>query len=83
MIDIPALLYELCEDKKVLQPDCELLESGLLDSLAMMQLFMRLEDCGVELQPTQINRADLKTPRRIALLVQKHCPGAADSAAEK
>lgn len=70
--DICNLLYEICEDEAVLDPDCELLESGLLDSYARIELFTRLEDEGIELQPTRIDRTRLKTPRTIAELLREY-----------
>lgn len=75
--DICKLLYDICEDEAVLSPDCELLESGLLDSYAMIELFTRLEDEGIELHPTRIGREKLKTPRSIAELIRTY---AADEA---
>ena len=65
MIDVCKLLYELCDDKAVLNPDCELLESGILDSLAFIELFSKLEDLGNEVFPSRISREVLKTPKSI------------------
>ncbi len=48
MKEIYDLLYEICGDKSVYSPDCELIESGLLDSYAVIELFSRLEDDGIE-----------------------------------
>lgn len=69
MICVTKLLTELCEDERVRDPDCELLDSGLLDSLAMIDLFAALTDEGVALYPTRIDRNRLKTPRTIAALI--------------
>lgn len=71
-INISDLLYELCEDKSVYDPDCELIESGLLDSFAFIELFSRLEDFGINLQPTRIDRKKLKTPRLIEELIKEN-----------
>jgi len=71
MIDIPKILYEICGDESVLDPDCELLESGLLDSLALIELVSRLEDEGVVIHLTRIDRNRLKTPRSIEKLIQE------------
>ncbi len=71
-INISDLLYELCEDKNVYDPDCELIESGLLDSFAFIELFSRLEDFGINLQPTRIDRKKLKTPRLIEELIKEN-----------
>ncbi|MBQ2724640.1 MAG: D-alanine--poly(phosphoribitol) ligase subunit 2 [Clostridia bacterium] len=72
MIDIPKLLYEICGNEAVYDPDCELLESGLLDSLALIELVSRLEDEGVVIHLTRIDRQLLKTPRSIAKLVSEN-----------
>ena len=70
-MEIPRILYEIIGDKAVLDPSCELLDSGLLDSLALMELVDRLEDEGVTLHPTQIDRERLRTPTQIAALVEE------------
>ena len=69
MIDVKKILYEICEDENVYNSDFDLIESGLLDSFAMIELFARLEDEGIEIQPTRIDREKLRTPRGIEELV--------------
>ncbi len=73
MIDVKKILYEICEDENVYNPDFDLIESGLLDSFAMIELFARLEDEGIEIQPTRIDREKLRTPKGIEELVEKYC----------
>ena len=70
-MDIPKLLYEIIGDEAVLDPDCELLESGLLDSLALIELVNLLEEEGVTLHLTRIDRQRLKTTGSIAALVRE------------
>lgn len=70
-MDIPKLLYEIIGDEAVLDPDCELLESGLLDSLALIELVNLLEEEGVTLHLTRIDRQRLKTTGSIAELVKE------------
>lgn len=72
MKKICDLLYEICGDKSVYDPDCELIESGLLDSYALIELLSRLEDDGIEINPARIDRGLLKTPAGIAKLVEEH-----------
>lgn len=72
MINIPDLLYEICEDEHVYDPDFDLIESGVLDSFAFIELFTKLEDHGIVLQPTRIDRSLLRTPRTIEQLVKEH-----------
>lgn len=68
-INICDLLYEICEDKSVYNKDTELIESGLLDSFAFIELFSKLEDLGIVLIPTRIDRSKLKTPKLIEELI--------------
>lgn len=70
-MDIPKLLYEIIGDEAVLEPDCELLESGLLDSLALIELVNLLEEEGVTLHLTRIDRHRLKTTGSITELVEE------------
>ena len=72
MIDVEELLYEICEDDVVYEENCDLVEEGVLDSLAFIELFSRLEDYGIEIQPTQIDRKSLRTPKSIKELIHKH-----------
>jgi len=72
MIDVEKLLYEICEDEKVFDENCELIESGILDSYAFIELFSRLEDYGILLQPTRIDRSLLKTPKTIKKLISEN-----------
>ena len=69
--DVPKLLFELCEDEAVFDPDIDLIESGLLDSFAFIELFSRLEDHGIMIYPTRIDRAKLRTVRGIEALIQE------------
>lgn len=71
-IDIPKLLYEICEDERVYEKDIDLVESGLLDSLAFIELFAKLEDCGINIQPTRIDRTQLKTVNGIKNLIESY-----------
>lgn len=71
MIDVKKILYEICEDDNVYNPDYDLVENGLLDSYAFIELFSALEDEGVEIYPTQIDRERLRTPKSIEDLVKE------------
>lgn len=71
MIDVRAILFQICEDDAVYQKDIDLMESGLLDSFALLELFSELEDRGIFLQPTQIDRNLLRTVQGIERLVEQ------------
>ena len=72
MIDIPKILFELCGDENVFNPDFDLIDSGILDSLMFIELFSVLEDHGIVLYPTRIDRKLLRTPKSIQKLVHTY-----------
>jgi len=71
MIDVPKLLYEIFEDENVYNPEFDLIDSGLMDSLAFVELFTKLEDYGILIQPTRIDRNKLRTPKGIEELIDE------------
>jgi acyl carrier protein len=72
MIDVPKLLFEICEDKKVFDENIDLVESGLLDSFAFIELFSRLEDYNINIQPTRIDRNKLRSIKGIEELIEEY-----------
>ena len=70
-INVCDLLYEICEDKHVYDKDFDLIESGLLDSFAFIELFSKLEDFGILIIPTRIDRSRLRTPRLLEKLIDE------------
>lgn len=72
MIDVKKLLLEIIDDERVLEDDIDLYESGLMDSYAFIELFSRLEDYGVIIQPTRIDRKKLRTVKGIEELVESY-----------
>ena len=72
MIDVKKLLLEICDDKRVLEDNIDLFESGLLDSYAFIELFSRLEDYGIIIQPTRIDRNRLRTVKGIEELIKEY-----------
>ncbi len=72
MIDIEKLLYEIIEDDRIFDKDIDLVESGLLDSYAFIELFSRLEDMGINIQPTRIDRNKLRSIEGIRELIKEH-----------
>ena len=71
-IDIPKLLYEICEDEAVFDKDIDLIDSGLLDSYAFIELFSKLEDYNINIYPTQIDRNKLRTIAGIEELINDY-----------
>ena len=68
-IDLRKLLFEICEDERVFEEGIDLIESGLLDSFAFIELFSELEDRGIVIQPTRIDRSLLRTVEGIEKLI--------------
>lgn len=69
---ILEILAEACEDDCVKTDlDVELFESDLLDSLGFAELLAELDDeLGVVIAPSEVNREDIDTPRKIIDLVK-------------
>ena len=72
MIDVEEMLCEICETDKVRDRNIDLIESGILDSYAIIELFTRLEDEGIELQITRIDRKLLHTVKGIETLITEN-----------
>ena len=73
---ILGLLAQACDDPRVLEePDLDLYQEDLLDSLAMLQFFDGLEsELHLTLFPTQVSREELHTPRRVVETVLARLP---------
>lgn len=71
MIDIKKILLEVCDDKRVLDPNIDLIEEGIIDSLAFIELFDALSNSGVDIQPTQVKKDDLRSIKNIEELIKR------------
>jgi len=71
LTDVKKLLFEICEDERVFDKDIDLIESGLLDSYATIELLSALEDEGIEIQITRIDRNLLRSVSGIEKLVEE------------
>ena len=67
-----AMLGELCDDAIVREDlDTELYETGLIDSLAFTELLVQIEDdFGVVISPSELERSEFDTPRKIIAQIQ-------------
>lgn len=72
MIDVKKLLYDLCEDESVYDDATDLIESGILDSFMLIELFSSLEDNGIVLYSTRIDREKLRTVKGIEELISNY-----------
>ena len=66
MIDVKKILLDICEDERVLDENIDLIESGILDSYAFIEFFAKLEDLGIEIQPTRIDRDILRSVTKLS-----------------
>ena len=69
--DILEILAELCEDEVVKEEeDVDLFESGLLDSLAYLELLMEIENrLGITISPSEVSKDDINTPAKFVEFV--------------
>ena len=58
---VKSLLMEACGSEQALEDGVDLLESELLDSLGFISLLDGLEDIGISIQPTQVDRNEFRT----------------------
>ena len=67
------MLAELCDDDIVKSNlDIDLFETGLLDSLAFVELLYNFEEnYGVIISPSEIQREDISTPNKIIKILEE------------
>lgn len=65
-MNVSEELFSICGDERVFDPQCELIKSGIMDSLGWIEFFSLLEEKGIDLQPTQFSRDELSTPAAIS-----------------
>ena len=70
---IAEILAELCgAEAEEIEPEMNLFEEGLLDSLAAIQLVMELEEAfGVSLDMASLPRERIVSPAAIAALIRE------------
>lgn len=71
-MDVNSFICEICGLDGPLDPDTELIESGILDSLALIELLSALEDEEIIIHLTRIDRNRLKTVASIEKLIEEH-----------
>ena len=61
-----AIIEEICEDDVIYEErDINLKEEGLMDSLAFVELLVRMEEVGIEVAPTEVTYEEIDTPNKI------------------
>lgn len=66
------ILEELCGDEIVREnPDINLLEEDLMDSLDYTELLIEIEDAfGVVIAPSEVTREEMDTPNKILSVIK-------------
>lgn len=78
MENIKELAFEIlenaCETDEVREdPDMDLYEAGLMDSMASVAVLLELEEkCNISLQPTDIDKEDISTVNNFVHFLEKH-----------
>lgn len=68
---ILAMIEEICEDDVVYEDrDIHLKEEGLMDSLAFVELLVRMEEFGITVAPTEVTYEEIDTPNKIIHYIQ-------------
>jgi D-alanine--poly(phosphoribitol) ligase subunit 2 len=67
------MIEELCGDEIVREdPDIDLLEEGLIDSLDYIELLLWIEEAfGLKMSPSELTREEMATPNRVIGVVEK------------
>ena len=61
-----SIIEEICEDDVINEErDINLKEEGLMDSLAFVELLVRMEEFGIEVAPTEVTYEEIDTPNKI------------------
>jgi D-alanine--poly(phosphoribitol) ligase subunit 2 len=75
--DVSALFHDPL-GIEVPSPECDLIESGLLDSLRLVELLLAIEaNLGCRIAIDEIELDDLRSVRRIARLIEARLPAQA------
>ena len=67
------LIIEICDDDIVAdEPDLDLFEEGLFDSMAAIEFLVDVEDrFGVSIAPTELEREEMNTPAKIVARISE------------
>ena len=66
-----AIIEEICEDDVIYEErDINLKEESLMDSLAFVELLVRMEEFGIEVAPTEVTYEEIDTPNKIIQYIE-------------
>lgn len=69
---IRNLLVRVCGTEDALDESIDLIDSGILDSLAFIELLTELDFEGISIQPTQVDRNRFRNINSIIELVKEY-----------
>lgn len=69
---ILEMLEEICEDEVVREDlDINLKEEGLMDSLAFVEMLVRIEEVfGISIAPTEVTYEEIDTPNKVISYIE-------------
>ena len=69
---ILGMLEEICEDEVVREDlDINLKEEGLMDSLAFVEMLVRIEEnFGLSIAPTEVTYEEIDTPNKVISYIE-------------
>ena len=69
---ILEMLEEICEDEVVREDlDINLKEEGLMDSLAFVEMLVRIEEnFGLSIAPTEVTYEEIDTPNKVIVYIE-------------
>lgn len=69
---ILEMLEEICEDEVVREDlDINLKEEGLIDSLAFVEMLVRIEEnFGLSIAPTEVTYEEIDTPNKVISYIE-------------
>ena len=69
---ILEMLEEICEDEVVREDlDVNLKEEGLMDSLAFVEMLVRIEEIfGISIAPTEVTYEEIDTPNKVIVYIE-------------
>lgn len=69
---ILEMLEEICEDEVVKEDlDINLKEEGLMDSLAFVEMLVRIEEIfGLSIAPTEVTYEEIDTPNKVISYIE-------------
>lgn len=70
MEELLALLREICGEESIFA-DTELMESGLLDSYALINLLSELDLRGISIEPTRVGMENFSSADKILQMCRK------------